>query len=372
MIEYLKAEKSDKEEITDLINYVFSHDYRPHDFKTFVPKAYSDEVDGLGAIHYIIKEDGRIKAVIANRIMDACYYGNMLKIGFIGSVAVHPYSRGKGYMKKLMETALADAGKMGVQMLVLSGRRQRYGYFGFENAGIVYNFSVSASNIRHALSDVDASCISYREMTAENPDEIRFACELHNSKPCHTVRKESEFLQIMHTWSQKSYIIYKSGEPAGYSFGKFGELVLKDEADYPAVIKAMFDNAEQVNIPAGAYERKKIGFLSSICENYSICHVDKISVLDWKAVISVLLGSTANITALSDGESTFSIDGECFTVSVKNNKVSVTDAVPDENTKTLMHNQAERIFFELDGLIADNGYGNWFPLPFYIDSADAF
>ena len=371
MVEYLKASKNDKEEIIDFINYVFSHDYRPHDFKTLLPKAYSDEVDGLGAKHYIVKEDGKIKAVVANRITNADYAGNMLKIGFIGSVAVHPYSRGKGYMTRLMEMAAGDAKKMGIHLLALTGKRQRYEYFGFENAGIVYNFTISAANVRHALADVDASYISYSEMTAQNPDEIKLASLIHNAKPCHTVRPADEFLRIMHSWSQKSYVIYKKDEMIGYSFGKFGELVLKDESDYPAVIKAMLDR-ESANITAASYERGKIEFLSSICENYSIGHIAKICVLDWKPVISAFLSLKSEITPLADGEKSFNIDGKCILISVNNNKINVRCAAPDKNTKNLSHNEAERVFFELDGLLSNGEYGNWFPLPFYIDSADKF
>ena len=371
MVEYIKASKNDKEEIIDFINYVFSYDHRPHDFKVLLPKAYSDEVDGMGAEHYIVREDGKIKAVVANRIIDACYSGNMLRIGAIGSVSVHPYSRGLGYMKKLMEMAIDDAKKMGVQLLILSGRRQRYGYFGFENAGIAYNFTVNSANAKHALGDVDDSRISFREMTKDDPDGIRLACEMNNSKPCHVIREENEFLRIMNSWSEKSYLIYKNDEMAGYSFGMCRELVLKDEADYPKVIKAMLKKVDALYIPAGAYEIEKIGFLSSICENYSLGHIDKACVLDWKAVIFTLLELKSGITELTDGEMSFTVDGECILISVKDNKVSVTNAAPNKNTKELSHNGAERMFFELDGLV-NNKFGNWFPLPLYLDPADNF
>ena len=372
MTEYMKASADDRAELIDFINYVFSYEYVPHDFKKLLPKAYSDELDALGAEHYIAKEDGRIMAVVANRLMDADYYGNKLKIGAIGSVSVHPYSRGKGYMKKLMKMAMDDAAKMGADLLILSGKRQRYGYFGFENGGIVYNFSVSASNIRHAFAEVDSSSISYKEMTRESRDDLRLACRIANSKPCRVIRKEDEFLRIMNSWSQKSYFIYKDGELIGYCSGNFRELVLKDESDYPAVIKAMFGNADKVNIHVSPFEREKIRFLSSVCEDYSIGHIEKICVLDWKSITHALLGSKSRITALSDGGKSFDIDGECFSVSVKNNKVSVSDAVAGESTKVLSHSEAERLFFELDGLLNNGGYGNWFPLPFYIDNADTF
>lgn len=372
MIEYIKASDNDRAELIDFINYVFSYEYIPHDFKKLLPKAYSDELEALGAEHYIVKEDGKIRAVVANRLMDADYYGSRLKIGAIGSVAVHPYSRGKGYMKKLMKMAMDDAAKMGAELLILSGRRQRYGYFGFENGGIVYNFSVSSSNIRHALAEVDTSAISYKEMTAEDGDDLRLACRIADSRPYRVIRNEDEFLRIMNSWSQKSHFIYSDGELIGYSFGKFTELVLKDESYYPAVIKAMFGNSDNVNIPASPFDREKIRFLSSICESYSIGHIEKICVLDWKAVTSALLNAKSRITVLSDGEKSFDIAGKRFSVSVKNNKVGVADSAADRDTKVLSHNGAERLFFELDGLLNGGEYGNWFPLPFYVDNADTF
>lgn len=370
MIEYRKAEKKDKADIIDFINYVFSHDHRPHDFKKLLPKAYADEVDGLGAEHYIAEEDGKIKGVVADRIIDVCYCGNTLKIGIIGSVAVHPYSRGQGFMKNLMKMAIDDAENMGVQLLLLSGKRQRYGYFGFENAGILYNFKVSDSNVRHALEGVEDSEISFTEMSKENQAEIRLACQMNNLKPCHTVRKEEDFLRIMNSWSEKSYIIRKNDEMIGYSFALFRELVLKDEAYYPEAVKAMLKNVGTAYIPAAAYERGKIEFLSSICEDYSISHFEKASVLDWKAVIFTFLDLKSKITELDDGEMTFAVDDVCIRVAVKDNKVTVTDAVLDMNAEKLSHNQAERLFFELDGLL--KGRLNWFPLPLYIDAADTF
>lgn len=370
MIEYIKASKNDKAEIIDFINYVFSNSEKPHDFKKLLPKAYSDEVDGMGAEHYIVREDGKIKGVVANRIIDADYCGNTLKIGLIGSVAVHPYSRGQGFMKNLMKMAIDDAEDMGVQLLLLSGKRQRYGYFGFENAGILYNFKVSDSNIRHALEGVDDYEISFTEMSKENQAEIRLACQMNNLKPCHTARKEDEFLRIMGSWSEKSYIIRKNDEMIGYSFALFRELVLKDEAYYPEVVKAMLKNVGTAYIPAAAYERGKIEFLSSICEDYSISHFEKASVLDWKAVIFTFLDLKSKITELDDGEMTFAVDDVCIRVTVRNNKVSVTDAAFDADTKKLSHNQAEGLIFELDGLI--NNKLNWFPLPLYLDAADTF
>ena len=373
MTEYLKAQKNDKNEIIDLINYVFSVAYRPHDFARLHPKAYADEVDGLGAEHYIVKEDGVIRAVIADRLLDMVFGDKRLKVGYIGSVAVHPRCRGKGYMKELMRFVTEDAKKMGVQLLALGGQRQRYQYFGFENAGIVYRFNVSQANVRHALGEVDASPFSFRKLEASNRDDVRFVCELNGKKLCRVERSEEETPLILKTWDDTCFVILKNGEPAGYCYGTFRELVLRDDADYPAAVKALFlKKNETVSIWLPAHERDKIAFLSSICENYQITCCEKISVLDFPAVVSTLLTLKAGITTLTDGEKTFDVDGACFRVTVKNNRVSVVPAEPDGTTIRLGHNEAEIRFFDLDGFLSQGDTGNWFPLPFSIDTPDTF
>ena len=374
MTQYLKASSDDKQEIIDLIDYVFSHEYTPHDFKKMLPKVYSDEVDGLGAEHYIARENGSIRAVVATRIVDMVLYGKRLKTGFIGSVAVHPESRGAGYMKILMNYAEEDAKRLGVQLLLLSGKRQRYGFFGFENAGILYQFHVSSANVRHALAEIDASLISSRPLTGD-PEEVRFVWELNNRKPCHAERNEDELLRIMSSWTEPCSVVCKNGCPIGYCYGSFKELVLEDEADFPAVLKALFPtDKDSVYIPVASHERKRIEYLSSICEDYNLRHNEKVCVLDWNAVLSTLLSLKAEYTPLRNGNKRFMIDDRyCFSVSVRNGRVSVKDAKPNRKTVKLEHNDAERLFFELDGLLAGRErYGNWFPLPFYIDAADTF
>ena len=67
MQEILTATAKDKEDVIDFANYVFSQSRVPHDFKTLIPVAYADEVEGLGAEHYLIKKDGKIRATAAKR-----------------------------------------------------------------------------------------------------------------------------------------------------------------------------------------------------------------------------------------------------------------------------------------------------------------
>lgn len=370
---FIKAALSDRDEVIDFINYVFSANARPHNFKTLLPKAYSDNADFSRTEHYLIKEKSKIKAAVADRIIDISYYGKTLKIGLIGSVSVHPYSRGKGYMKKLLPVTIEDAKAKGVDVLVLGGQRQRYGYFGFENAGICYKFILSETNIRHTLSGLDISDIVLSEMRDENRDEISLACTLYNSRPCHAQRTEEEFLNILKSWNGRCYAIHKSGEMIGYVCNTLEEVVLKDEADYQYVVKAVIQNCKEAVVPVSPFETERIKFLSAVCENYSIQHQEMISVLNWKSVIDCLLNAKSKLTVLRDGVCSVLIGKTCIKISVKDGKPGVCLTEPVADTIELSHNDAERIFFEVGGLVLpDERFYNWCPLPFYIDIPDTF
>ena len=64
--EYMIAAPSDRADVIDFANYVFSQAHRPHDFKTLLPKVYADHLPELGAEHFVAKQNGRIRALIAD------------------------------------------------------------------------------------------------------------------------------------------------------------------------------------------------------------------------------------------------------------------------------------------------------------------
>ena len=133
MTEYRKAFRHEEADILDFINYVFSQAHRPHDFKRLLPKVYAHE--GFYRWHYVAVENGRIRGTVAVLPVEMPFgEGQSLKIGYVGSVSAHPYDKGAGHMKKLMQLMLEDT-KDQYDLLALGGRRQRYQYFGFECGG---------------------------------------------------------------------------------------------------------------------------------------------------------------------------------------------------------------------------------------------
>ncbi len=158
MVEFRKARKEEAEDIIDFINYVFSQNSRPHDFKKMCPDVYACDRP-FWEEHYVAVEDGKICATVM--IMDETreLAGEIVKIGHVEQVSVHPYRRGKGYMQKLMGMALEDMISSGYDCSLLSGQRQRYEYFGYEPANYRYVYEINKTNIRHVVGN--------RELTVE-------------------------------------------------------------------------------------------------------------------------------------------------------------------------------------------------------------
>lgn len=376
MTEYVIGTYNDRDEIIDFINYVFSQAKFPHDFKKYMPKSYADDVKDLGAIHYLAKKDGKIKAVVANRIIDVSANGKILKIGLIGNVSVHPYSRGEGFMKELVHRAIDEAKQAGVDLLVLGGQRQRYGYFGFENAGTDLLFTVTKDNIRHCFPDVDSSRICFRPFDSATDEELDLALTLYRRRMYHTLRKREELRHTMNTWNVGCDLICKDGEMIGYLYGPFTELVLKDESDLPAVLKAVFerDKLATLDIPVSPALPERAAFLASICELSFVKTVEMISVLRWDRVLEAYLGLKAQLATLQDGTAELAIDGGVYRICVENGVPTVEAAdAPSENAIHLSHNQALQLFFGINSLVLpDARLKNWAPLPFGIDGPDTY
>ena len=376
MTEYVIGTYNDRDEIIDFINYVFSQAKFPHDFKKYMPKSYADDVQDLGAIHYLAKKDGKIKAVVANRIIDVSVNGKILKIGLIGNVSVHPYSRGEGFMKVLLNQAIDEAKQNGVDLLVLGGQRQRYGYFGFENAGTDLLFTVSKDNIRHCFPDVDSSVISFRPFDSATDEEMNLALALYERRIYHTIRKREELRHIMNTWNAGCDLICKNGKMIGYLYGPFTELVLQDEADLPAVLKAVFerDKLTTIDIAVSPTLPERAAFLSSICELSFVKTVEMISVLCWERVLDAFLALKSQLCALQDGVAELVIDGGVYRICAENGVPTVeTVDAPGGNAVHLSHNQALQLFFGIHSLVLpDERLKNWAPLPFGIDGPDTY
>ncbi|EIF6288098.1 GNAT family N-acetyltransferase [Clostridium perfringens] len=303
--EYLKADEKDYEELVDFINYVFSYSGESTDFPVLLPKLYKNK-DKI-KYHHIIKVDNRIKGVVGAFPLTLSLLDEKVNVVGIGSVSAHPYSKGQGYMKELMNKAICEMKNENVDMSVLNGYRQRYEHFGYEPCGQHINFNILDLNINYKRDELINKGISIHLLDENDPNIVEKAYRFHSKKNVKIERKKEEFLDILKSWNCRIYSVFKNGEFIGYISSNNGfieEIVIEDNNDLNFVIASYIKtfNHREVNVRVPIYEREKISQFLKICENYSITKNNNFRIFNYEKIVRIMLKLKATYSNLEDGE----------------------------------------------------------------------
>ncbi|MDM0842664.1 GNAT family N-acetyltransferase [Clostridium perfringens] len=303
--EYLKADEKDYEELVDFINYVFSYSGQSTDFPVLLPKLYKNK-DKI-KYHHIIKVDNRIKGVVGAFPLTLSLLDEKVNVVGIGSVSAHPYSKGQGYMKELMNKAICEMKNENVDMSVLNGYRQRYEHFGYEPCGQHINFNILDLNINYKRDELINKGISIHLLDENDPNIVEKAYRFHSKKNVKIERKKEEFLDILKSWNCRIYSVFKNGEFIGYISSNNGfieEIVIEDNNDLNFVIASYIKtfNHREVNVRVPIYEREKISQFLKICENYSITKNNNFRIFNYEKIVRIMLKLKATYSNLEDGE----------------------------------------------------------------------
>lgn len=419
--EYLKADEKDYEELVDFINYVFSHSGESTDFPVLLPKLYKNK-DKI-KYHHIIKVDNMIKGVVGAFPLTLSLLGEKVNVVGIGSVSAHPYSKGQGYMKELMNKAICEMKNENVDMSVLNGYRQRYEHFGYEPCGQHINFNILDLNINYKRDELINKGISIHLLDENDPNIVEKAYKLYCKKNVKIERKKEEFLDILKSWNCRIYSVFKNGEFIGYISSNNGfieEIVIENSNDLNFVIASYIKtfNHSEVNVRVPVYEREKISQLLKICENYSITKNNNFRIFNYEKIVRIMLKLKVTYSNLEDGEYNIKIiNYGILKIKVHKNNVEVKkveektykakgnfnnseDVIYEE--KEYFHNSGEEIYKDKKALNSSEeefnielnelevmeflfspikSYFNfnkdtpsflnsWLPLPLYIDNLD--
>lgn len=378
MTEYRFATAQDWPKIIDFIDLVFSQSARPHDFAALIPKVYGD-AHNYSHIHAIALEDGDIRGCVAVLPVDMTIAGQQLHMGYLGSVSVHRLSRGAGHMKKTMQMQIEKAKADGLDLIVLGGQRQRYGYFGFYPAGHGYEYSVTQSNVRHALKDVDASVFTFEALGSGEGSEYAYA--LYQQQPVCGSRTAENFAELALTFESRGWLVLENGQKAGYLIasndGKgIREIVLQNPAQVPAVLKAWLalQQVRGLYVDAAPYNITLNRTLAAFAEYYSLGQDGLVRCLNYANVIRCWMTLKNSISPLSEGMLRLNIDGETIEIKVADGVVSAekTDAPAD---LSLTAEEAHYLLFSANRFYAPEVSSipaDWFPLPLFIPRPETF
>ena len=367
---FRKAEDDELDKCTELANLAFGCDFR-----TLLPKVYGEN-PFMRASHYVA-DNGELKGLVAVLEDRLAVDETVLKTGYVGSVCVHPDTRRQGLMKKLMHLANSGMASDGTDIAFLSGKRQRYQYYGFVPAGVTYFFRVTEDNVSHALGEVPADDIRFEEIDSGSGFESG-ARDMYCSGPVYFERKE--FAALCRSYHQKPYAILRSGAFIGYVVTNrdkncWGEVCVEDTGALDLAVRAWMDQNKiqglQIILPEweNALCRHLACYVSGMRRGYSV----QARIFRFKRVAQAYLKVKARIGGISDGCMAFDIEGERFEITVKDGNVLVCEG--GENPLRLTAYEANRLMllpFPYEGMPA--APKDWFPLIVSVapDAPDAF
>lgn len=373
--EYRLALPQEVPQVVDFINMVFSMAHERHDFRTLLPKAYA--YDDLWKIQYVAVREERILAAVTLLPLTLMPGpGITLKAGFVGGVAVHPYFRGEGHMRKLMELLLQDARANAYDLLVLGGQRQRYGYFGFGKADPVLSYEVNEANIRHALRDADDAGITFETVNVGDADTLVRISRTYQAG-LNICDRGDRLYDYLTGWKAKPEVILRQGEYIGYCCRReteVYELKLDDASMLRNVIKAFVKKYGCMQGSLALYDPEYRTVITDIAEDISITDSGMIHVLNWPKVMKEMLTVRNTIHPIPDGCFCFRVEGEGrYRITVSHGQISVT-ANTEETGPLLSPRKAVDLFFSLGGALCceDAWLREILPLPFHMGTMDHF
>ena len=380
MMNYRLAGPQDMDGIIDFANMVFSMLRVPHNFEEMLPKVYAAP-NLQPEIHIVAEEEGRLCGCLGLLVYPLRVAGETLRVGYLGTMAVHPRVRGRGTMGTLMEKQIERGKEMGLDMLLLGGQRQRYGRHGYETVGATVGYSISAANVRHAMTDVDGEGLDFTPMTQA---DVPFARSLYDAQLVAGARTEGNFLDAVKSYREKPYAVSKGGEALGYLVtsqdgGRISEILMKDSAFILPAIKGYMqaNGLRSLRVDAAPYNVTLNSLLAPLCEGFTISPNCMLRMLNPERVIAAYMKLKAALQPLEDGRLTLGCgEAGAVEIAVTGGEVSVrkTEEAPQ---LALSDQQAAMLLFGFNRFAVaaeakEAAPGSWFPLPLHIPEPDSF
>jgi predicted N-acetyltransferase YhbS len=382
-VQFEKAKPEDYGDVIDFGNYVFSQSHISHDFPVILPKLYRREyfMDG---IHYIAREEGRIRAAVGAYPLEMRVPGDLLPGRGIGMVSVHPYYRSRGFMRVLMNMALEDMKRDGMVFSCLGGQRQRYEYFGYIPTGNVCCFECGRANIIHTLGREFKTPLALRRINAGDTDLLDRLHAMHEAKPVHVLRRRDRLFDIISSWKSQAFAVMEGRRVEGYLLYRpderlIHEINLEDNARIAELIGLFLEAPEgsgSIRVRAGIHEREKIAALAGFAERYSLGSAYSFALFDYPRFILPFLRLKKSGRTLPGGTFRLQIEGgPRLALGVSGGEVSAAETREPADLG-LPPLEALRFLFSAgyaagSGTIAENPFlQSLLPLPLSFEAAD--
>lgn len=379
-----RGKKEYTKQLIEVLDDVFFFDDEEtprRDFMSLLPKLYKDEYEPAYN-NLVVMEGEDIKAAIGLYPLKFVAAGRELKVSGIGNVAVTRDSRGKGYMIDRLNACLDIMKADGTVYSPLGGHRQRYGYFGYEPAGVSVCFSINKRNIRHVLGGEVKTSLTARELTEADTELLAKVKALYETQPFHAVRPDEAHMDILRSWRSTPYVALADGSFAGYFVlsrdGGIAEIMAAPGTDLLDLIICAMETSgrDSASFALPPYDTENCEYMAKICASCSLTHSEMINIFDFAAFIEAFLTVKAQRMKLGNGSLVMLIHGvngdENLEIIVNGCDVSVKPTDKPADIK-LEHREAIRciasLYSEARNTLPAFAAG-WFPVDFYAHSQD--
>lgn len=369
--------------LMDFINYVFGFNGSTTSFPLYLPRLHKEKYEPT-AKTTVIKDDNKYLACATFLSYNVHVLNGKYRLGTIGNVAVHPNERNKGYMKEIMDSVILEALNDNVDAISLTGMRERYKNYFFDNAGISYNYHLEKNEIKKYLTknNIKLNKIKVLKVKENDLEEIEKSYLLVKTLTHRASRKRNEYFDIMNGMNGRLYHFYFNKTFIGYAVyheneSLISEINVTNPKYLSSTIISLLDyvDKENVDLTLPPFKINHIDILNKIADYYYISNSAKFLIVNFEKLINLYLNLKASYMTLDNTDFIVKINGfkyqENLHVCVKDNNVLVEHTTNKENF-TLSYFEAVEFFFSsISVLRLTNKYvKNLFPLPLYISKID--
>lgn len=140
--------------------------------------------------------------------------GETIECWGIGGVATDRRYRGNGYMSQLLEFWFDQMNDADVPLTELSGNRQRYAHFGYENAGVEYQYALTERSFNGTPS-ASGTVAGY-----DTDEHLEMLHRIHESEPYRVVRNRVDTRTVLGQRGLETIVYEDSEEPAYVSLSR--------------------------------------------------------------------------------------------------------------------------------------------------------
>lgn len=285
-ISYLKPEEYD--EFMHFLEKCYRHtrDYFPRRYPHVWCKDTIDYENRL-----ILKVNGKIVSHVGIFPLKLIVEDCTIPVGGIGGVATLQEYRGRGYMTKLMNASIEKMKKEGYPLSVLWGDRQRYGHFGYENAGKLVYITVS---LRSLKIEAKVEKINYSRLDVDY-SKLKVIKQLHEREPLRVERNDKFYERVFKVPGLMTYIAEDSSAYVVHFGERYGDIVEcggSPKSLLNLLYSLLIDLSKEfgvssTNIAVPYYPYATFHELLKVSTRMKICYEAMVKILNLKKLLEV-------------------------------------------------------------------------------------